>query len=158
MSFKIAVRLQQQWRVKDLAWQDLLAAIRGKKKWISKHTALLRSLILPITHKQQAQHQTVYHRNDKWISASLITPRKLNRDAWNAQAVFDLASKVNQPVLTIAARDSVKGEKLTLGQQLAVMSQTPKQQVVSVILLMTHPLTLCRTSSCKLVRSKSSRA
>lgn len=131
LAFNLAVRLQEQWRVKDKIWQDMLAALRGKKKWLDSHTALLRSLILPITPKQKARDMTRYDQADKWHLASLITPRKLNRDAWNTQAVAHLAAQANQAVLTFAAEDSIKGERLSLAQRLAVLNQSPKQQVVS---------------------------
>jgi hypothetical protein len=129
--FKHAVRLTQQFRCTDMVWQDTLQAVRGSVPFENKHVDLLRSLILPVTPaKRQAFFEAAIFDQADWHKASLISPRRLDRDQWNSKAVQAFAARHRLPVYVCQACDTYDSSPLTALQKAEVLAAKPEKRGV----------------------------
>ncbi len=117
--FTTVVILNQQMRVTDAVWRDLLVHLRkGEVK--QHHLECLRSLVLSSPDAQ------VDFDVAPWQDASLVTPRHAVRNLWNEHASRKWCANTGNQLFICSAEDRIRNgsdrvsEELSLGEQHAV--------------------------------------
>lgn len=98
LSFSRVVVLQQQVRVQDQGWLDVLRALRHGACTVHTHIPLIQSLVL-------SEKNPVDFRVHPWSEARLITPRHSVRILWNARALREMCSATRRTLYIVPAED-----------------------------------------------------
>lgn len=99
LSFSRVVILQQQVRVQDPGWLDVLRAIRHGACNPHTHIPLIQSVVL-------SEKNPIDVRLHPWSEARLITPRHSVRKLWNARALREMCSATKRTLYVVPAADS----------------------------------------------------
>jgi hypothetical protein len=119
--FSSVVVLHKQMRVQDPIWHDFLQNLRfGHVQ--QPHLDLLRTLLI--------DRNPDDYSSTPWNEAILITPRHSVRTKWNEAALKRHCQKNNHRLFICPAEDRVRGQLLSVQEQLAMKlrSQNQKQR------------------------------
>lgn len=112
--FRTAVQLTQQMRVTDEGWQVFLRRMCYGEV-TDEDIKSLNSLIL-----SNRQNHPIDFTIPPWRDCALITPRHAVRMEWNNHAIRKHCSEARRILYICKAEDTIKGEPLSLAQQIAV--------------------------------------
>ena len=112
--FGTVVRLKKQVRVQDVEWNDTLRHVRhGNCR--ENQIDLIRQLIIT-----NPKCPTTDYSDERWKNAILVTPQHCVRTQWNTAALRKHCANSHHTLYISVASDTVKGEKASLAQQLAI--------------------------------------
>ncbi|THG92702.1 hypothetical protein EW026_g8293 [Hermanssonia centrifuga] len=98
--FNLVVILNEQMRVTDPIWRDMLLHLRrGEVR--RHHITMLRQLILA----QGSEAAAIDFHNGPWAEASLVTPRHAVRNLWNANGARKHCAQSGQQLFVCTAQD-----------------------------------------------------
>ena len=123
--FGTVVILKEQMRVSDEPWRRFLDHLRhGRVE--AHHLRMLRNLIIQrkrTDHLPSVPSSAVDFSTPPWADAALITPRHAVRSLWNEEAVRKLCADCKQQLFICVARDTIKGNPLSLAQRYALANR-----------------------------------
>ncbi len=122
--FSMVVILNQQMRVTDPVWRDMLVHLRQGEVQ-AHHLQMLRQLILRPVQTEDALNFDY----PPWSKASLVTPRHAVRNLWNEYAVRKWCASSGNQLYVIVAEDRISTScnqpaELMLAKQYAVACQS----------------------------------
>ncbi|GAW07739.1 ATP-dependent DNA helicase PIF1 [Lentinula edodes] len=120
-SFDRVVTLNEQGRVQDEGWNELLGRLR-QGSCIREDIELLHSLRLDLPDNAPTDFST-----PGWNTAVLITPRHSARKRWNSAAVRKHCAKSNERLYSAPAEDTAKGLTLPMSQRKLVAQKGLKE-------------------------------
>lgn len=112
--FEIVVKLEEQMRIVDAEWDAILMRARTGD-CTSQDIEELRKLVL-----SNAECEIPDFNASLWNDAVLVTPRNGSRVYWNEQKLVQHCRATGHTHYVLYARDTTKGDVLTLQQQLVV--------------------------------------
>lgn len=116
--FTTVVQLDQQIRIQDPEWHDLLQHVRHGN-CLQHHIETLNKLV--ITHPDCPP--TDYNA-PPWNDAKLVTPRHAVRLQWNSAAIRKYCSQSHHRLYVCPAQDTIDGHCVTNEDKIAILTRT----------------------------------
>ena len=114
--FTTIVQLNQQIRVRDNIWQDVLQHVRhGNCR--QQHIDSIRRLIITNPNCPPTNYNA-----PPWKDAKLVTPRHGVRTLWNSAAVKKHCSENRQRLYICPAEDTIDGRPVTNDEKIAIIT------------------------------------
>ena len=119
--FNIVIKLDEQMRIQDPGWNDILQRARTGD-CTTDDIAEIRKLVL-----ENGTCKTPDFTQPPWNEAILVTPRNAVRTAWNTAMLSSYCQRTGQTKYIIYAHDTCKNQPLTPSQRLTAARLKPDE-------------------------------